>query len=144
MTESVLQLNRERRKLSVLLVINYDKSSQTLWIGQQRSPPHPFYCQEPGANHQLALVKQNSKNAKAEQQECKTNNYHVSEAQKEMKKKYVNNGYAFVLSNDYDKICKNIHDYMKGIRVPCKYCIKHFYDKDTLKTHYKVIHRLSN
>ena len=73
-----------------------------------------------------------------------TNNYHVSEAQKEMKKKYVNNGYAFVLSNDYDKICKNIHDYMKGIRVPCKYCIKHFYDKDTLETHYKVIHRLSN
>ena len=55
-----------------------------------------------------------------------TNNYHVSEAQKEMKKKYVNNGYAFVLSNDYDRICMNIHDYMKGIRVPCKYCIKHF------------------
>ena len=34
-----------------------------------------------------------------------TNNYHVSAAQKEMKKKYVNNGYAFVLSNDYDRIC---------------------------------------
>ena len=71
-----------------------------------------------------------------------TNNYHVSEAQKEMKKKYVNNGYAFILSNDYDKISKNIHDYMKGIRVPCKYCIKHFYDKDTLEMHYKVIHRI--
>ena len=71
-----------------------------------------------------------------------TNNYHVSEAQKEMKKKYVNNGYAFVLSNDYDKICKNIHDYMKGIRVPCKYCIKQFLNKDTLKIHYKVIHRI--
>ncbi|CAH3140273.1 unnamed protein product, partial [Porites evermanni] len=41
-----------------------------------------------------------------------TNNYHVSKAQKEMKKKYVNNGYAFVLSNDYDKISKNIHEYM--------------------------------
>ena len=73
-----------------------------------------------------------------------TNNYHVSEAQKEMKKKYVNNGYAFVLSNDYDRICMNIHDYMKGIRVPCKYCIKHFYNKDTLETQYRVIHRLSN
>ena len=71
-----------------------------------------------------------------------TNNYHVSEAQKEMKKKYVNNGYAFILSNDYDKISKNIHDYMKGIRVPCKYCIKHFYNKDTLEMHYKVIHRI--
>ena len=73
-----------------------------------------------------------------------TNNYHVSEAQKEMKKKYRNNGYAFVLSNDYDKICMNIHEYMKGIIVPCKYCIKHFYNKGTLETHYRVIHRLSN
>ena len=58
------------------------------------------------------------------------------------KKKYFNNGYAFILSNDYDKICMNIHDYMKGIRMPCKYCIKHFYNKDTLEMHYKVIHRI--
>ena len=71
-----------------------------------------------------------------------TNNYHVSEAQLEMKKKYVNNGYAFILSNDYDKICMNINDYMKGIRVPCKYCIKHFYNKDALERHYKVTHRI--
>ena len=73
-----------------------------------------------------------------------TNDYHVSEAQKEMKKKYVNNGYAFVLSNDYNRICMKIHDYMKGIRVPCNYCIKQFLKKDTIKTHYRVIHRLSN
>ena len=71
-----------------------------------------------------------------------TNNYHVSEAQKEMKKKYVNNGYAFILSNDYDRICMNIHEYMKGVRVPCKYCIKQFLHKDTLKMHYKIIHRI--
>ena len=70
-----------------------------------------------------------------------TNNYHLSEAQKEMKKKYVNNGYAFIICNDYDKISKNIHEYMKGVRVPCKYCIKQFLNKDTLKMHYKVIHR---
>ena len=72
-----------------------------------------------------------------------TNNYHVyirSTIRDE--KKYRNNGYAFILSNDYDKICKNIHDYMKGIRVPCKYCIKQFLNKDTLKIHYKVIHRI--
>ena len=71
-----------------------------------------------------------------------TNNYHLSEAQKEMKKKYVNNGYAFIICNDYDKISKNIHEYMKGVRVPCKYCIKQFLNKDTLKMHYKVIHRI--
>ena len=71
-----------------------------------------------------------------------TNNYHLSEAQKEMKKKYVNNGYAFIICNDYDKISKNIHEYMKGVRVPCKYCIKQFLNKDTLKMHYKIIHRI--
>ena len=32
-----------------------------------------------------------------------------------MKKKYVNNGYAFILSNDYDKISKNIHEYMTAM-----------------------------
>ena len=47
-----------------------------------------------------------------------------------------------ILSNDYDKISKNIHEYMKGVRVPCKYCIKQFLNKDTLKMHYKVIHRI--
>lgn len=71
-----------------------------------------------------------------------TGNYYVSEAQKEMKKKYLDNGYTFILSNDYDRICKNIHEYMKGIRVPCKYCIKQFLNIDTLKIHYKVIHRI--
>ncbi|CAH3184064.1 unnamed protein product [Porites lobata] len=71
-----------------------------------------------------------------------TNNYHVSEAQLEMKKKYVNNSYAFILSNDYDKISKNIHEYMKGIRVPCKYCIKRFLNTDTLKMLYEIIHRI--
>ena len=71
-----------------------------------------------------------------------TNNYHLSEGQKEMKKKYVNNGYAFIICNDYDKISKNIHEYMKGVRVPCKYCIKQFLNKDTLKMHYKIIHRI--
>ena len=59
-----------------------------------------------------------------------------------MKKKYLANGYAFILSNDCDKISKNIHEYMKGIRMPCKYCIKQFRSKDTPKTHYRVIHRL--
>ena len=73
-----------------------------------------------------------------------TNNYNVSEEQKDMKKRYRDNGYALVLSNDYDRICKNIHDYMKGVRVPCKYCIKQFLNKDTLTTHYRVIHKLSS
>ena len=71
-----------------------------------------------------------------------TNNYHISKEQYELMEKYSNNGYKFNLSNDYDEICIEVHDYMKGIRVPCKYCIKHFYNNDTLETHYRVIHRI--
>ena len=55
-----------------------------------------------------------------------TNNYNIPEAQLKMKEKYRNNDYAFILSNDYDKISKNIHKYMAGVRIPCKYCTRAF------------------
>ena len=68
------------------------------------------------------------------------NIYRVSEAQKEMKKRYVDNGYAFILSNNYDKISKAIHEYMRCVRVLCKYREKLFLTKETWNTHYKGIH----
>ena len=71
-----------------------------------------------------------------------TNNYCVSESQLKMKEKYRNNDYAFILSNDYDKISKNIHKYMAGVRILCKFCPKAFRSKTTLNNHYKVIHRI--
>ena len=71
-----------------------------------------------------------------------TNNYNVSEAQLKMKEKYRDNDYAFILSNDYDKISKNIHTYMDGVRIPCKFCTKAFRNKKTINKHYKVIHRI--
>ena len=61
-----------------------------------------------------------------------TNNYHVTEAQLKMKEKYRNNDYAFILSNNYDKISKNIHKYMAGVRIPCKYCAKAFCNKKNI------------
>ena len=73
-----------------------------------------------------------------------TNNYHVSKAQYELMEKYSNNNYKFILSNDYDEICIEVHDYMKGVRLPCNCCIKHFHNNDTLTTHYRVIHKLYN
>ena len=71
-----------------------------------------------------------------------TNNYNISEAQLKMKEKYRNNDYAFIFSNEYDKISKNIHKYMAGVRIPCKYCTRAFRNKKTLTKHYKVIHRI--
>ena len=71
-----------------------------------------------------------------------TNNYNISEDQLKMKKKYRDNNYAFILSNDYDKISKLIHKYMDGVRIPCEYCTKAFTTKEKLEIHYKVIHRI--
>ena len=65
------------------------------------------------------------------------NIYWVSEAQKDVKKRYVDNGYAFILSNNYDKTTKAIHEQMGGIRVPCntakKYSILRKHVKRTIK-----------
>ena len=65
------------------------------------------------------------------------NIYRVSEAQKDVKKRYVDNGYAFILSNNYDKTTKAIHEQMGGIRVPCntakKYSILRKHVKRTIK-----------
>ena len=71
-----------------------------------------------------------------------TNNYEVSESQLKMKDKYKKNNYAYILSNDYDKICKKIHKYMTDVRIPCEYCPKAFCNKKTLSSHYRVFHRI--
>ena len=73
-----------------------------------------------------------------------TNNYEVSESQLKMKEKYCKNNYAFILSNDYDKISKLLHKYMAGVRIPCEYCTKAFRKTKTLNNHYKVFHRIEN
>ena len=70
-----------------------------------------------------------------------TNIYQISDAQIEMKERYKENCYKFILSNDYDYICKQVHKYMAGVRVPCKYCTRAFLNKETLKKHI-VIHRI--
>ena len=71
-----------------------------------------------------------------------TNNYEVSESQLKMKDKYKKNNYAFILSNDYDKISKLLHKYMAGVRIPCEYCSKAFRKESTLNTHYRIFHRI--
>ena len=71
-----------------------------------------------------------------------TNNYQISDAQREMKERYKENCYKFILSNDYDYICMQLHKYIAGVRVPCKYCTRAFLNKETLGKHYKVIHRI--
>ena len=71
-----------------------------------------------------------------------TNNYEVSGSQLKMKEKYKKNNYAFLLSNDYDSICRKLNKYMEGVRIPCEYCVKVFCNKKTLRNHHKYFHRI--
>ena len=71
-----------------------------------------------------------------------TNNYHTSDAQKEMEKHYKSNNY-FKISNDYDIIVKPLSEYMEGVRVSCKHCEKSFLSKETPQMHLKIIHRIN-
>lgn len=71
-----------------------------------------------------------------------TNNYQVSEAYLEMKGKYKEDGYKFIISIDYDRIIVRIYNYMKGLRLPCPHCShRGFSSQDTFKSRLKVIHR---
>ena len=71
-----------------------------------------------------------------------TNYYNISESQLKMKEKYKKNNYAYIISNDYDKISKLLHKYMAGVRIPCEYCSKVFRKTKTLNTHYRIFHRV--
>ena len=62
-----------------------------------------------------------------------TNNFVISESQLKMKEKYKKNNYAFLLSNDFDSICRKIHKYMEGVRIPREYCVKAFCNKKNFK-----------
>ena len=67
-----------------------------------------------------------------------TNNYQVSQAQKEMKRKYKMNNYKFVLSNDYDKIFFELNTYMANIRIKCKFWKKILELKYNKITSYRI------
>ena len=62
-----------------------------------------------------------------------TNKYQVSDAQKEIKKRYKENCYYFILSNDYDHIAKEIYAYMAGVRLTnfplwwARFCTSYLY-----------------
>lgn len=63
------------------------------------------------------------------------NNYKITEAQKEMKKRYRNEGYKFIISNDYDGIVCIVNEHMNGLRIPCRLCRKQFISNNSLQSH---------
>ena len=69
-----------------------------------------------------------------------TNNYQISEAQREMKSRYKQNGYRFLISNGYDHMINYLtNKHMMGVRIPCRYCSNQFWAKETYKIHLQSI-----
>ena len=65
----------------------------------------------------------------------------LSEYQNVMLQEYTNNGFKVLLSNDYDKILKEIIHYFDDIRILCSHCFRKFKSSKTLKNHTNYIHR---
>ena len=60
-----------------------------------------------------------------------TNNYEVSESQIKIKEKYIKNNYAYILSNDYDKISKCYINIWLMCALLVNTALKHFVKKDS-------------
>lgn len=71
----------------------------------------------------------------------RTNNYKISEAQLEIKKRYKQNGYRILISNDYDEIIAFLNKHMWGVRIPCRYCANQYLSKNTCKAHLQSFHK---
>ena len=70
-----------------------------------------------------------------------TNNYKISEAQLEMKKRYKQNGSRILISNDYDEIIAYLNKQIWGVRIPFRYGSNQFRSKETYKTHIRSFHK---
>ena len=74
--------------------------------------------------------------------ESPTNNYQISEAQREMKRRYHQNNYRFLINNDYDRIIAYLNKHMMGVRIPCRYCSNSFISNDSCQNHLQGFHKL--
>lgn len=68
----------------------------------------------------------------------------ISDKQVNMIKKYKQNGYKTLVSNDYDDIIEQLLDYFKGVRIKCKYCKCLFKSDTSLMKHHKYFHKILN
>ena len=66
----------------------------------------------------------------------------ASKDQLDLLKKYKNNNFKTVISNDYDNIIESILDYFKDVRIKCKYCQRKFKSSDSLEQHHLHFHKI--
>lgn len=73
------------------------------------------------------------------------NNGVISIEQKNLMDRYEENGFkCIIIANDYDLIIKEINEYLRDVRIQCKYCKRKFVSDKTLINHKKYIHNIKS
>ena len=67
----------------------------------------------------------------------------ISPQQIAMEKKYKQNGFKTLITNSYNECIVEIIKYMNDTRIRCDLCPCKFKNSNTLKSHRKVIHRVT-
>ena len=66
----------------------------------------------------------------------------LSENQREMMRKYQQNKFKTLVSDNYDEIIVALIRYMDDVRICCHYCCKKFKTEESLRQHISKFHKL--
>lgn len=67
----------------------------------------------------------------------------LSDDQSKMLKKYEQNNFKILCSNDYDEIITTLFEYMKDMRIKCQYCTSKFKSSASLRCHHIGFHKIN-
>ena len=88
------------------------------------------------------LITTPSKNNNGCYIELKFGNNELSPEQKYSIEMYKLNDYKIIVAHEWTSLQRQIDDYLREIRLPCKFCSQKFKSNETLKNHHKYFHRI--
>ena len=65
----------------------------------------------------------------------------LSDDQSKMLRKYQNNGFKTLYSNDYDYIIEQLIEYFRDVRIKCSYCSRKYISSLSIKNHITGFHK---
>jgi len=68
----------------------------------------------------------------------------ITDNQKQMEKRYQENGFKTLISNSYNECIYQIIEYMSETRIKCIHCKNKFKNNHTLNNHLKFFHKIKN
>ena len=66
----------------------------------------------------------------------------LSDDQSMMLRRYQNNGFKTLVSNDYDHIIEQVIEYFRNVRIKCSFCPRRFISSQSLTNHINGFHKM--